>query len=138
MVSLATYERLDPDHLAVFSPAIIHDMLRGDLGFRGVVMSDALGATAVDSIAPATRAIDFIQAGGDMIISNQVPPAIEMAQALADRGARNDAFRARIDDAVRTSWRPRPPPACCPAAADDPHRTSRNPCLDPDRGAYSS
>lgn len=101
MVSLATYERLDPDHLAVFSPMIIHDMLRGDLGFRGVVISDALGATAVDSIAPATRAIDFVQAGGDMIISNQVPPAIEMAQALTDRAARNDAFRARIDDAAR-------------------------------------
>ena len=105
MVSLATYERLDPDHLAVFSPTIIRDMLRGDLGFRGVVISDALGATAVASIAPATRAIDFVQAGGDMIISNQVPPAIEMAQALADRAATQR--RVPSPDRRRGATRPR-------------------------------
>jgi hypothetical protein len=45
MVSLATYERIDPDHLAVFSPTIIDGILRKDMGFRGVVTSDALGAT---------------------------------------------------------------------------------------------
>jgi beta-N-acetylhexosaminidase len=100
MVSLATYTRIDPSHLAVFSPTIIGEMLRGDLGFRGVVISDALGATAVASIAPATRAIDFLDAGGDMIISNKVPPAIEMADGLASRAAQDAAFRKRIDDAV--------------------------------------
>ena len=60
MVSLATYERIDPAGLAAFSPTVIDGMLRGDLGFDGVVISDALGATAVASIAPATRAIDFL------------------------------------------------------------------------------
>ena len=100
MVSLATYERIDPQHLAVFSPTIIEGMLRDDLGFRGVVISDALGAKAVAAIAPAARAIDFLEAGGDLIISNQVAPAIEMAEALADRAGANASFRARIDDAA--------------------------------------
>jgi hypothetical protein len=63
MVSLATYERIDPDHLAVFSPTIIDGILRKDMGFRGVVTSDALGATAVSSIPAGTRAVDFISAG---------------------------------------------------------------------------
>ena len=31
MVSLATYERIDPDRLAVFSPTVIDGMLRQDL-----------------------------------------------------------------------------------------------------------
>jgi hypothetical protein len=44
MVALATYTRIDPVHLAAFSPVVIGGMLRGDLGFRGVVMSDDLGA----------------------------------------------------------------------------------------------
>ena len=100
MVSLATYERIDPQHLAVFSPTIIEGMLRDDLGFRGVVISDALGAKAVAAIAPAARAIDFLEAGGDLIISNQVAPAIEMAEALADRAGASASFRARIDDAA--------------------------------------
>jgi len=101
MVSLATYERIDPDHLAVFSSTIIDGMLRGDLGFRGVVTSDALGATAVASIPPGTRAVDFITAGGDLIVVNQVPVAIEMARALATHAAGSPAFARRIDDSVR-------------------------------------
>jgi beta-N-acetylhexosaminidase len=100
MVSLATYERIDADHLAVFSRTVIDGMLRRDLGFRGVVLSDALGAKAVSAIPPATRAIDFIDAGGDMIISNYSGPAIAMAQGLASQAARDAAFRARIDDAA--------------------------------------
>ena len=101
MVSLATYGLIDPAHLAVFSPLVIGGMLRGDLGFHGVVISDALGATAVASVAPATRAIDFLDAGGDMIISNQTAPAVEMASAVAARAGSDGAFRDRIDDAAR-------------------------------------
>jgi beta-N-acetylhexosaminidase len=100
MVSLATYNRIDPAHLAVFSPAVIRGMLRGDLGYRGVVISDSLGAAAVASIPPAMRAIQFLDAGGDMIISNRVAPAIEMAQALASRAAEETSFRMRVDNAV--------------------------------------
>lgn len=100
MVSLATYDQIDPAHLAAFSPTIIGDLLRGQLGFRGVVISDALDAKAVTSIAPAARALAFLDAGGDMIISNQVPSAIAMAQAIASRAAAEPAFAARIDDAA--------------------------------------
>jgi beta-N-acetylhexosaminidase len=100
MVSLATYTKIDPDHLAVFSPTVIDGMLRGDLGFDGVVISDALGATAVESIPPGTRAIDFLLAGGDMVISNQTAPAIEMAKAVAARVTTDAAFRQRVDDAA--------------------------------------
>ena len=101
MVSLATYTKIDPDHIAAFSPTVIDGMLRGDLGFDGVVISDALGATAVESIPPGTRAVDFLVAGGDMIISNQTAPAIEMIKAVTSRAATDDAFRQRVDDAAR-------------------------------------
>jgi beta-N-acetylhexosaminidase len=101
MVSLATYEQIDPDHLAVFSPTVIDGMLRGDLGFGGVVTSDALGATAVASIPPGTRAVDFITAGGDLIVVNQVPVAIEMARALAAQASSSPAFARRIAVSVR-------------------------------------
>lgn len=101
MVSLATYTKIDPDQIAAFSPTVIDGMLRGDLGFDGVVISDALGATAVQSIPPGTRAIDFLLAGGDMVISNQTAPAIEMAKAVAAQVTTDAAFRDRVDDAAR-------------------------------------
>jgi beta-N-acetylhexosaminidase len=101
MVSLATYEKIDAEHLAVFSPTVIGGMLRGDLGYRGVVISDALGAAkAIASIPPAARAVDFLGAGGDMIISNQLAPAIAMAGALRSRADEDPAFGERIDDAA--------------------------------------
>jgi beta-N-acetylhexosaminidase len=100
MVSLATYQQIDPDHLAVFSPAIMQAILHDDLGFRGVVISDAFGAKAVASVPPGTRAIDFIAAGGDMIISNQTAPAVEMAAAVVLLARGQTSFRARVDDAA--------------------------------------
>jgi beta-N-acetylhexosaminidase len=101
MVSLATYEQIDPAHLAVFSPTVIDGMLRGDLGFGGVVTSDALGATAVAPIPPGTRAVDFITAGGDLIVVNQVPVAIEMARALGAQASSSPAFARRVAVSVR-------------------------------------
>ena len=100
MVSLATYDRIDPVHQAVFSPTIMGRLLRGAMSFDGVVISDALGATAVSSIAPAKRAVDFIEAGGDMIISNDVEEAVEMARAIAERSAIDPDLAARVDDAA--------------------------------------
>ena len=44
-----------PTDLAVFSPTVIDGMLRHDLAFGGVVISDALGATAV-SLHPGRHA----------------------------------------------------------------------------------
>jgi beta-N-acetylhexosaminidase len=101
MVSLATYEQIDPDHLAAFSPTVIDGMLRHDLGFHGVVVSDALGATAVTSIPPGTRAIDFIDAGGDLVIINQVALADPMADAVLAQARTSATFRALVDTAAR-------------------------------------
>ena len=100
MISEATYERIDAKHLAVFSDTVINGLLRGDLAFRGVVISDSLGSTAVSAISPATRAIDFLDAGGDMIVLNQLDQAIDMVKAVASLAAEQAWFRARVDNAA--------------------------------------
>lgn len=106
MVALATYTLIGPDHIAVFSPVIMEQMLRDDLGFRGVIVSDDIGeAEAVAGIPPARRAIDFLEAGGDMIVSKTVPPAAAMAGAVLARMGTDAPFRARVDDAVLRIFR---------------------------------
>jgi len=101
MVALATYTRIDPDHVAVFSPTVIGNLLRGKLGFTGVVMSDDLGATvAVANVPAATRGIDFIAAGGDMIISKTIGPAEAMAVAITARASTDPAFRTQVNAAA--------------------------------------
>jgi beta-N-acetylhexosaminidase len=101
MVALATYERIDPSGLAVFSPLVVRQLLRESLAFNGVIVSDDLGATvAVANITPADRAIDFLLAGGDLIISKTVPPALAMAAAIRAKVSTDPAFRVRVDDAA--------------------------------------
>jgi beta-N-acetylhexosaminidase len=100
MISEATYQQIDPRRMAVFSSLVINDMLRGDLGFHGVVISDSLGSTAVAGMPPADRAIDFVGAGGDMIVLNQLDQAVAMIRALQSIAATDAGFHDRIDNAA--------------------------------------
>lgn len=101
MVALATYTQIDGSTLAAYSPAVMRELLRKTLGFDGVVMSDDIGATeAVASLAPAERALRFLDAGGDLIISKTVGPAKEMEGAILQRAAADPSFRGRVDDAA--------------------------------------
>jgi len=102
MVSLATYTRIDPEHLAVFSPAIMDSLLRQQLGFRGVIVSDDLGsAEAVAAVPPETRAVDFLEAGGDLIISKTAATAVQMQQGVLARVKKSQSFRRTVNAAVR-------------------------------------
>ncbi|MGA3056714.1 MAG: glycoside hydrolase family 3 N-terminal domain-containing protein [Candidatus Limnocylindrales bacterium] len=101
MVSLATYTAIDPNRQAVFSPTIIEDLLRKQLGFDGVVVSDDLGAAASIAATPAGgRAVGFIAAGGDLIVVAGTAPAVEMAAAVSKRAASDAGFRAQVDAAA--------------------------------------
>jgi beta-N-acetylhexosaminidase len=100
MVSLATYTRIDPYHLAAFSSRVMRTILRQQMHFRGVIISDDLGeAVAVAAVAPATRAIDFLAAGGDMITSASLPVAEVMASEVLRLADANVAFRADVESA---------------------------------------
>ena len=101
MVAEATYTKIDPAHLAVFSPVIM-GLLRNGLGFNGVIVSDDIGdAAAVAPIPAGQRALDFLNAGGDLITSQSFAPAEEMASAVLAKASSNSSFRAIVDAAVR-------------------------------------
>jgi beta-N-acetylhexosaminidase len=101
MVALATYTQIDPARLAVFSPTVMR-LLRDGLGFNGVIVSDDLGqAAAVQAIPAATRAIDFLTAGGDLISSQSLAPAEQMAAGVVAKASGDAGFRATVDDAAR-------------------------------------
>ena len=101
MVSLASYPRIDPRHLAVFSSRTMRTLLRQQMHFGGVIISDDMGAAAaVASLSPAARAIGFLSAGGDMILSDSLPAAAAMDTAVLGRMKRDPAFRSVVHAAV--------------------------------------
>jgi beta-N-acetylhexosaminidase len=100
MVALATYTRIDPLHLAAFSPIVMRGLLRGSLGFRGVIMSDSLTATAVATMPPGQRAVEFLLAGGDLIVARTTDATVAMVAAVRARAATDRSFAGRVDDAA--------------------------------------
>jgi beta-N-acetylhexosaminidase len=101
MVSLASYPRIDPRHLAVFSSRTMRTLLRTRMHFGGVIISDDMGAAAaVASLSPAARAVSFLSAGGDMILSESLPAAAAMDAAVVAKMKRDPAFRSDVDSAV--------------------------------------
>jgi beta-N-acetylhexosaminidase len=101
MVSTARYDKIDPDHLAAFSPTVMEDMLRGDLGFTGVIMSDDLGAAAaVQDIPAGTRAVRFLQNGGTVVLTVDPGTLPAMYDAVLDQAQTTPAFLTKVHDAA--------------------------------------
>ena len=97
MVSSAIYSQIDPGIQAVFSSVIITGMLRGDLGFTGVVISDDLGlAKAVAAVSPGDRGVRFLLAGGDLVINSDPSIQTAMTAAVSQRAKTQPAFAARV------------------------------------------
>ena len=101
VVSVAYYPGIDPGNPAVFSPVLITQMLRGDLDFGGIVISDDLGgAAAVQSIPPEERATRFLDAGGDMVMTDRPSDIAPMTAAVLALMHSNAAFQAQVEDSV--------------------------------------
>jgi len=101
MVSSAYYTRIDPRRIAPFSPVIMRTMLRTDLHFTGVVLSDDLcNAAQLAPWALGTRATSFINAGGTMLLCANPRSVPAMYSAVLQLAQHNAAFAAEVNAAA--------------------------------------
>lgn len=100
MVSHVTYTNIDPDHPASLSPTFVTGLLRGELGFGGLIVTDALRMQAVsDHYTSAQAAIAALEAGADVLLMpNDAPAAMEGLFGAVQEGR---ISQARIDESVR-------------------------------------
>ena len=102
MISTVTYTKIDPKNRAVFSPTVIQGMVRGDLGWNGVVITDDVGAAAeVASVPVGQRATRFVAAGGDVVINAKAGLTATMVNALVVKAQQDKAFAAKLTSSVR-------------------------------------
>lgn len=87
---------------ASLSRAIATGLLRDELGFRGVAITDDLAAPAVTAIAPVPdAAIEAIRAGADLVyVSGPRGDAEAAYRAVLDAAREGKIPRARIDEAL--------------------------------------
>jgi beta-N-acetylhexosaminidase len=101
MAGHATYPALDGLHIASQSPAVVDGLLRRDLGFDGVVMTDSLEAAAVQAVGGVeTAAVASAQAGVDVMLTTGRGSYIRVFRALLARAKADRAFRARVRTAA--------------------------------------
>ncbi len=94
MVGHLALPGLDPDsgiRAASVSPVLIDGLLRSELGFDGVVITDALDMGAVSSIERGELAVQAIEAGVDILLA---PPDL----AAAREGLRAAVASGRISE----------------------------------------
>lgn len=95
MISSAAYPAFDPSgRPAVFSQPIVTGLLRGTLGFKGVVITDALDAPAAVNVPHATTLA--IEAGVDVLLYTSDYVSRQGYASLAADAARSPALRADL------------------------------------------
>ena len=100
MVSSARYPQIGPDNVAAFSLRIISNLLRESMHFDGVIMTDDVGAAAEMSAVPVRdRAVRFVRAGGDLVLTVRLSDAGPMTSALKAEARRDPEFAALVDTA---------------------------------------
>ena len=106
MVGHARYPALDPSHVASQSDAIMQGLLRDQLGFRGVVITDALEARASLATGPvASVAERAIRAGADLVLLTDRRSYQPVYDHLFARARDDPAFRERVRHAAARVWR---------------------------------
>ncbi|KRE43898.1 beta-hexosaminidase [Knoellia sp. Soil729] len=101
MVGSARYPGLDDTRTqAMFSKPIITGLLRDQLGFDGVVITDDINAKAVQAIPVAERATSFLRAGGDILLTGDPKSVPAMTKAITDKARADEGFALHVDAAV--------------------------------------
>ncbi len=103
MVAHVTVPALDPDpnRVATTSPAIVTGLLKQDLGFKGIVVTDALdmaGLTRLYATDSGRAAVDAFKAGSDLLL---IPADLGASyQAVLAAVRRGEISPERLDASV--------------------------------------
>lgn len=103
MVSHVLYPALDSTDIATMSKPIMTDLLRVQMGFEGLILSDDFrmdGLTTRYEVGDAS--VRFILAGGDIIICGAVSEKQQaIAEALGAAAADGRLTQERLDESVK-------------------------------------
>jgi beta-N-acetylhexosaminidase len=129
MTAHVVFEAIDPGVPATLSRRALGDILRGELGYRGLVVSDDLDMKAIAShIGVADAAVRSVAAGCDaLLLCRDRANQEEALEALIRSCERDSGFRARVAVAAaavrvlkdRLAARPPRPPLSVLGSRDD-------------------
>ncbi|MFO0723875.1 MAG: beta-N-acetylhexosaminidase [Myxococcota bacterium] len=102
MTAHVLFPAIDPDHPATLSEKVIEPLVRGELGYQGVVVSDDLEMKAVaDHYGVEEAAVRAIRAGCDQLLVCHQPSLQEAAHRAIVQAVEDGSLpRARVEQAA--------------------------------------
>ena len=101
MIGHASYPALDPERVASQSPPILGDLLRGDLGFRGVVVTDSMEAAASLATGSVTAVSErAVRAGADLLLLTGQGSFAPVSRHLLATARDSAGFRLRVRESA--------------------------------------
>ena len=103
MVGHLLYDALDPVNSASLSPAIMTGLLRNELGFSGVVITDDLEMGAIKNHTElSSLGVKMILAGGDIaLVCHNYESQQIVYNSILDAVKRGEISEERINESVR-------------------------------------
>lgn len=117
MTCHAYYPAIDPGNVGTHSSAVLRGLLRDELGFQGIVVTDALDMSGVGNMPGLERARLAVEAGADLAMLGHLPDQAAIVDALASHI--DPASQARVM-AVRRRLPATLPPLS--VVGSEPHR----------------
>lgn len=101
VVSNAIITAIDPVTPASQSPAVVGDLLRGELRFRGAAIADnVLGASAASGLPPGQAAVAALAAGCDLVYTRDQREQEQSYRAILAALRRGELSQARLREAA--------------------------------------
>ncbi|MDA0182785.1 hypothetical protein OJ997_20910 [Solirubrobacter phytolaccae] len=97
MSSNARYPRLDRNRIAAQSPKVLDGLLRKELGYEGVIITDSIEAAAVRATGETEAiAVRSVKAGNDIVLTTGQGSWLRAFRALLAEAQSSKAFRERV------------------------------------------
>lgn len=101
LLSHAFYAAYDPVRAGSLSAAVATGLLRANLGFDGVAITDDLEAGAITAVTEVDdAAVEALRAGADLILIGSLEPAEEAREALLAAARSGEIPESRLDEAA--------------------------------------
>ncbi len=103
MVGHLKYSAIDTQNVATLSPKIITDLLRNELNFQGVIITDDLGMGAISKYNDFSNlGIQAVKAGADILLScHEYEQQKKICDGVLDAVQRGEILEERINESVR-------------------------------------
>ena len=100
MMASARYPKLDDDNPAMFSEKIVTGLLREQMGYDGVVITDDVDAEALDAVPAGDRAVRTSRPVATSSSRARPRTPTRCSRRSRPRSPTDDAFAAKVDASV--------------------------------------